>query len=102
VREAHNGGVNIALSTDAGVIEHGKNALEFELLVNWGGMTPMEAIKAGTINGADNIGKLDELGSIEAGKWGDIVAVKANPLEDIAVLKNIDFVMKEGEVYLNR
>lgn len=102
VRDAHAAGVKVAFSTDAGVIEHGKNALEFELLVNWGGMTPMEAIKAATINGADNMGKLDELGSIEVGKWGDIVAVKADPLEDISVLKEMHFVMKAGEVYKNQ
>ncbi|WP_371195628.1 amidohydrolase family protein [Glaciecola sp. SC05] len=101
VRDAHTAGVNIAFSTDAGVIEHGKNALEFVLLVEWGGMTPMEAIKTATINGADNIGKADELGTIEAGKWGDIVAVKGNPLEDIAILQNVNFVMKAGEVYKN-
>lgn len=102
VRDAHAAGVKVAFSTDAGVIEHGKNALEFELLVNWGGMTPMEAIKAATINGADNMGKLDELGSIEVGKWGDIVAVKADPLKDISVLKDMHFVMKAGEVYKNQ
>lgn len=61
----------------------------------------MEAIKAATINGADNIGKADELGTIEVGKWGDIVAVKGNPLEDIAILQNVNFVMKAGEVYKN-
>jgi imidazolonepropionase-like amidohydrolase len=101
VKDAHSAGVNIAFSTDAGVIEHGKNALEFALLVEWGGMTPMEAITAATINGAENIGKLDELGSIEKGKWGDIVAVKGNPLEDIRVLQNVNFVMKGGEVFKN-
>jgi imidazolonepropionase-like amidohydrolase len=99
VRKAHKAGVNIALSTDAGVGPHGANGIEFRLLVENGGMTPMEAIKAGTINGADNIGKLDELGSLEAGKWGDIVAVNGNPLNDITILQNISFVMKEGVVY---
>ena len=59
----------------------------------------MEAIKAGTLNGADNLGKLDELGSLEPGKWGDIVAVKNDPLTDISSLKNVTFVMKGGEVY---
>ena len=99
VRKAHKAGVNIALSTDAGVGPHGANGIEFRLLVENGGMTPMEAIKAGTINGADNIGKLDELGSLEAGKWGDIVAVNGNPLDDITILQNVSFVMKEGVVY---
>lgn len=99
VREAHAAGVNIVFSTDAGVIAHGKNALEFKLLVEWGGLTPMEAIKAATLHGANNIGRLDELGSLEMGKWGDIVAVTGNPLEDITLLQNVSFVMKAGEVY---
>lgn len=99
VREAHKAGVKIALSTDAGVVRHGRNALEFQLLVDWGGMTPMEAIVAGTINGAENMGKRDELGSLETGKWGDMVAVKGNPLQDISVLQNVDFVMKGGIVH---
>jgi imidazolonepropionase-like amidohydrolase len=99
VKKAHDAGVNIALSTDAGVGLHGDNAKEFELLVKYGGMTPMEAIIAGTLSGADNIGKLGELGSLETGKWGDIVAVEGNPLDDITILQNVSFVMKEGVVY---
>jgi imidazolonepropionase-like amidohydrolase len=78
---------------------HGDNAKEFELLVQYGGMSPMEAIIAGTLSGADNLGKLDELGSLEAGKWGDIVAVNGNPLDDITILQNVSFVMKGGVVY---
>lgn len=99
VSKAHDAGVNIALSTDAGVGPHGANGIEFRLLVEYGGMTPMEAIIAGTLSGADNIGKLDELGSLESGKWGDIVAVNGNPLKDITILQNVSFVMKEGVVY---
>ncbi|MBT1449991.1 amidohydrolase family protein [Glaciecola sp. XM2] len=99
VEKAHKAGVKIALSTDAGVGPHGDNAKEFELLVKYGGMTPMEAIIAGTLSGAENLGKLNELGSLEAGKWGDIVAVNGNPLDDITILQNISFVMKEGVVY---
>jgi imidazolonepropionase-like amidohydrolase len=99
VKKAHKAGVNIALSTDAGVGPHGDNAKEFELLVQYGGMSPMEAIIAGTLSGADNLGKLDELGSLEAGKWGDIVAVNGNPLDDITILQNVSFVMKGGVVY---
>jgi imidazolonepropionase-like amidohydrolase len=101
VKKAHKAGVKIALSTDAGVGPHGINGIEFRLLVEHGGMTPMEAIKAGTINGADNLGKADELGSIEQGKWGDIVAVHGDPLEDISILENVSFVMKGGEVFKN-
>ncbi len=101
VRKAHKAGVKIALSTDAGVGPHGANGIEFRLLVEYGGMTPMEAIKAGTINGADNLGKLDELGSLEKGKWGDVVAVDGDPLQDISVLENVNFVMKGGKVFKN-
>ena len=99
VRQAHQAGVKVALSTDTGVLPHGLNGKEFSLLVEWGGMTPMEAIVAGTLNGADNIGKSDELGSLEPGKWGDIVAVEGDPLADIAQLQNVAFVMKGGVVY---
>lgn len=102
VRKAHKAGVKIVLSTDAGVGPHGANGKEFILLVESGGMTPMEAIKAGTINGADNLGMLDELGSLETGKWGDIVAVKGDPLSDISILENVNFVMKGGVVYKNQ
>ncbi len=101
VKKAHQAGVNIALSTDAGVGAHGTNGKEFELLVELGGMSSMEAIKTGTLNGADNIGKVDELGSLEAGKWGDVVAVKGDPLKDISLLQNVSFVMKAGTVYKN-
>ena len=62
------------------------------------GMPPMEAIKSATINAATLLGKEDELGSIEAGKYADIVAVEGDPLEDISVLERISFVMKGGEV----
>ncbi|MBL4618519.1 MAG: amidohydrolase family protein, partial [Marinicaulis sp.] len=63
------------------------------------GMTPMEAIHAATVNGAANLGKTDVLGTIEPGKYGDLVAVEGDPLSDITELEDIDFVMKEGVVY---
>lgn len=97
-RRAHEGGVKIAFGTDSGVSKHGENAREFALLVQ-AGMTPMEAIRSATVNGADNLGKSDVLGSIAPGKYGDIVAVEGNPLSDITVLENVDFVMKEGVAY---
>ncbi|HSQ24944.1 MAG TPA: amidohydrolase family protein, partial [Pyrinomonadaceae bacterium] len=71
--------VLIALGTDAGVIPHGTNAREFFLLVDWGGMTNMEAIQAGTLNGAKLLGWDKNLGSLTAGKWADIVAVRGDP-----------------------
>ena len=97
---AKRAGVNIALGTDAAMplVFHGDNAHEFELMVEYG-LTPMEAIVAGTRNAADNIGLLDEIGTIEVGKTADLVAVEGDPLEDIARLRdasNIALVMKEG------
>ena len=91
--------VLIALGTDSGVIQHGTNAREFYLMVNWGGMKPLDAITAGTSNGAKLLGVDKEVGSLEAGKQADIVAVKGNPLNDIRLLQNVSFVMKNGYVY---
>ncbi|MBI1723931.1 MAG: amidohydrolase family protein [Gemmatimonadetes bacterium] len=99
IRLAVQGGVRIALGTDAGVFPHGQNAREFELLVTLGGMTPMQAIQAGTMNAATLLGLEHEVGSIEAGKLADIVAVPGDPLQDITVLQRPVFVMKGGEVF---
>ncbi len=97
-RRAHRAGVKIAFGTDSGVSKHGDNAREFELLVE-AGMTPMQAIRAATVAGAANLGKADVLGTIEPGKYGDLVAVSGDPLADIGELRDVDFVMKEGVVY---
>ncbi len=97
-RRAYDGGVKIAFGTDSGVSKHGENAREFKLLVD-AGMTPMQAITAATVNGADNLGKSDLLGTIEPGKYGDLVAVDGDPLNDITELEQVDFVMKEGVAY---
>lgn len=91
--------VTIALGTDAGVIPHGTNAREFFLLVEWGGMTNMDAIVAGTMNGAKLLGWDKNLGSLTAGKWADIVAVNGDPLKDIHAMEKVVFVMKNGVVY---
>ncbi len=97
-RQAHAGGVKIAFGTDSGVSRHGENGREFGLLVE-AGMTPMEAIKAATVWGADNLGKSDVLGTIAQGKYADIIAVDGDPLADVDELLDVDFVMKEGVVY---
>jgi imidazolonepropionase-like amidohydrolase len=94
---ALNAGVKIALGTDAGVMAHGTNAREFELMVKYG-MTPMQAIQAGTLSAATLLGREGEVGSLQAGKLADIVAVKGDPLQDILVLQQVDFVMKGGAV----
>jgi imidazolonepropionase-like amidohydrolase len=90
-------GVRIAFGTDAGVSKHGRNADEFELMVKYG-MTPVEAIKAATVNAADLLGLASEIGTIEPGKSADIIAVAGDPLADVTVLKRVDFVMARGEV----
>jgi len=96
--KAYKAGVKIAFGTDAGVYAHGKNAMEFQYMVE-AGMPPMEAIKAATTNAADLLGITEKTGSISTGKSADIIAVDGNPLEDIKVMRNVSFVMKEGRVY---
>ena len=91
--------VLIALGTDAGVIPHGTNAREFFLLVEWGGLSPMDSIIAGTMNGAKLLGWDKNLGSLTVGKWADIVAVSGDPLKDIHAMEKVVFVMKNGVVY---
>ncbi len=92
-------GVKIALGTDAGVGAHGTNAHEFTLLVNWGGLTPMEAIVAGTSNAATLLGWEDRIGTLSTGKFADIVAVPGDPTKDITLMEKVSFVMKNGVVY---
>ncbi len=100
-RRAHEGGVMIAFGTDSGVSRHGLNAREFQLLVE-AGMTEMEAIVTATVNAADHIEMADDIGTIEAGKFADIIAVDGNPLEDISELMDVDFVMQGGMVHKNQ
>ncbi len=94
---AVDGGVKVALGTDAGVFPHGQNGREFALMVEYG-MIPMQAIVAGTQNAADLLGWGDRIGGVAAGRYADIVAVEGNPLQDITVLQRVVFVMKGGEV----
>ena len=98
VRYAVQAGVKIALGTDAGVFPHGINAKEFELLVTIAGMTPMQAIQTGTMNSATLLGLEHDVGSIEPGKFADLVAVTGDPLQDITLLQHPAFVMKGGAV----
>ena len=97
VQKAFPAGVKIAFGTDAGVSKHGRNADEFELMVK-NGMPPVEALKAATVNAADLLGLASEVGTIEAGKSADIIAVTGDPLADVTVLKRVEFVMARGEV----
>ena len=96
--KAYKAGVKIAFGTDAGVFAHGKNYKEFEYMVE-AGMPPMAAIKSATVSGAELLGLSDKIGSIEKGKLADIIAVDGDPLNDIKVMKDMVFVMKEGVVY---
>jgi imidazolonepropionase-like amidohydrolase len=96
--KAYKEGVKIAFGTDAGVFKHGMNWLEFGYMIE-AGMDPMDAIKTATIHAADLLGMRDELGSIEKGKWADIIAVDGDPLKDAKVFGKVVFVMKSGVVY---
>ena len=91
--------VQIALGTDAGVVPHGTNAHEFVLMVEWGGMSNMDSIVAGTLNAAKLLGWDKNLGSLTSGKWADIVAVTGDPLKDIHDTQRVVFVMKNGVIY---
>jgi len=93
-------GLKIALGTDAAVYPHGLNAHEFGKMVEMG-LTPLQSIQAGTANAADLLGWSDRVGTIEAGKFADLVAVDGDPLTNIHVLENVRFVMKGGEVIKN-
>jgi imidazolonepropionase-like amidohydrolase len=93
--------ISIALGTDAGVVPHGTNAHEFVLMVQWGGMSNMDAIVAGTSSGAKLLGWDKKLGSLTTGKWADIVAVSGDPSKDIEDIQKVVFVMKNGVVYKN-
>lgn len=96
-RLAHKQGVKIAFGTDAGVSKHGRNADEFELMVEHG-MTPAEAIRAATVNAAELLGVAQLAGSLEPGKSADLIAVSGDPLKDVRALKKVAFVMMEGRV----
>lgn len=94
-------GVKIAFGTDAGAIPHGGNAGEFDLMVDYG-MKPAEAIRSATTIAAELMSLVDRVGTIEEGKLADIIAVSGNPVEDIQVLHDVRFVMKDGAVILRR
>jgi imidazolonepropionase-like amidohydrolase len=95
---AYKAGVKIAFGTDQGVAPHGDNAKEFGYMVE-AGMPPLEALRAATLYGATVMGLESQIGTIEAGKLADIVAVPGNPAQDIGVMTRVGFVMKDGVVY---
>jgi imidazolonepropionase-like amidohydrolase len=101
IARAFKGGVKVAFGTDAAVYPHGLNAREFAVMVKLG-MTPMQSIQAATVNAADLLGWSDRVGSIEAGRFADIIAVNGDPTGDVTVLEHVAFVMKGGQVVVKR
>lgn len=100
IRIAVAAGVPIALGTDAGVGAHGTNGHEFTLMAEWGGMTPMQVIVAGTSNAAKLLGWQDRVGTLSAGRMADVVAVRGDPLTNVRTLENgVVFVMKNGIIH---
>jgi imidazolonepropionase-like amidohydrolase len=97
-RKGYAAGLKIAFGTDSGVSPHGENAREFELMVE-GGMPPMQAIQAATLEAAKLLRIEDRLGTLEAGKIADVIAVAGNPLDNISAMRNVVFVMKDGTVH---
>ena len=96
--KAYQAGVKIAYGTDTGVSAHGNNATEFKHMVE-AGMPPMKAIQSATVEAAKLLGEYEQLGSLAEGKVADLIAVNGNPVEDITILEEVDFVMKSGRVY---
>ena len=97
-RKAVAAGVKMSFGTDAGVCPYGTSGKQFAFMVKYG-MTPMQAIQAATSNAADLLGHSDEFGSIKPGKYADIIAVTGDPLNDVRLLENVQFVMKDGKIY---
>jgi imidazolonepropionase-like amidohydrolase len=96
-QKSHAAGVKIAFGTDTGVSPHGENAREFKLMVD-AGMTPLEAITAATITASELLGLEKEIGTLEAGKAADVIAVAGDPMKDVTELERVKFVMRGGEV----
>lgn len=97
-RKAVKAGVKLSFGTDAGVCEYGTAGKQFAFMVKYG-MTPMQAIQAATSSAADLLGRTDQIGSVKAGKFADLVAITGDPLKDVGLLENVQFVMKDGRVF---
>lgn len=96
--KAWKAGVKVAFGTDSGVSRHGDNAME-AVLMHRAGMPPMDILVSATVNAADLIDRSEELGTLEPGKYADLVALKTSPLDDIESLLDVGFVMKGGKVF---
>jgi imidazolonepropionase-like amidohydrolase len=97
-RKAVNAGANMVFGSDAAIYPHGDNGKQLSRMVRFG-MTPLQAIQAATINSAKLLKQDANLGQIKAGFLADIVAVQGNPLNDVSVLENVSFIMKDGHIY---
>ncbi len=91
-------GVKMSFGTDAGVCPYGLSGKQFAFMVKYG-MTPMQAIQSATVNAADLLGKSNDLGAIKVGAFADLIAVTGDPLQNVSLLENVPFVMKDGVVY---
>ncbi len=100
IAHAFASGVKVALGTDAAVYPHGMNGHEFAVMVKLG-LTPLQAIQAGTVNAADLLGWSGKVGTLDPGAWADVVAVDGDPLKDVTTLERVKFVMKAGEIVKN-
>jgi len=98
LRRAAENDVRIAFGTDAGVFEHGRNAGEFPLMMRYGGLSEDAALASATVDAAELLGVSEQIGSLEPGKYADLIALRDNPLENIETLLDVPFVMKGGEV----
>ena len=96
-RAAVAAGVPMVFGTDAGVYPHGTNALQFVTMTQWG-MTPLQAIRAATVNAGEALGREKDVGAIEPGRYGDMIAVAGDPLKDVTVLQHVAVVIKGGVV----
>jgi imidazolonepropionase-like amidohydrolase len=96
--QAVRAGLKMSFGTDAGVCPYDVSAHQFAFMVKYG-MTPMQAIQSATSNAADLLGKSDLLGSLQPGKYADIIAVSGDPLSDVRALEHVSFVMKQGKIY---
>ena len=100
-RAAHRAGVRMVFGSDAGVMPHGTAAGQFRYMVEYG-MTPLDAIRAATRNAAEALGRERDVGTLEVGRFGDIVAVAGDPLTNVRLLENVAVVIKAGELVSDR
>jgi len=99
-RRATKAGAKMVFGSDAAIYPHGDNGKQFSRMVQFG-MTPLQAIQSATINSAQLLQQEQQLGQIKSGYLADIIAVEGNPLDDITVMENVSFVMKDGHIYKN-